>query len=121
MLPHDASDCWSPDRDLDAASFPPDTDPRVIGGQILRDLALDGAFGVQGPSRDGAITVNRQDIVAPRRITYLPAVGKVTIERVEFRPSAFLSRFHHRRGYQQSFAADTILAVTIDLVVVAMD
>src|SRR5262245_51501572 len=55
------------------ATFEPGTPPRQVGEQILSDLHLEGAFGVQGPRPDGTLIVNRQDLVAPRRITYDPA------------------------------------------------
>ena len=102
------------------ASFALDTSPRVMGQQILSDLGLEGAFAVQGPAPDGRLTINRQDLVSPRRVIYTPATGQVRIERAEFHTSAFLSRFHHQRGYGSVFAANKAFAVSIDLVIVAM-
>jgi hypothetical protein len=102
------------------ASFPAGTPPRAIAEQILQDVNLEGAFGVQGPNPAGVITINRQDLLAPRRITYDPAAGRLRIERAEFRVSTFLNRFHHRRGYQQPFAADTLFAASVDAVIVGM-
>ncbi len=102
------------------AVLAPGAKPRAAAEQILRDLDLEGAFGVQGPDRDGTLTVTRQDLVAPRRILYRPAEGTLTVERAVFRPTTFLNRFHHRRGYQQPFAADKLFAVTVDAVIVAM-
>jgi hypothetical protein len=103
-----------------AASFPADAKPRQIGEQILRDLHLEGAFGVQGPAPDGRLTINRQDLVEPRRIVYTPADAKLTIEKLAFRTPAFLERFHRRRGYQQHYMMDNTWAFTVDLVIVAM-
>jgi len=103
-----------------AASFPADAKPRQIGEQILRDLQLEGAFGVQGPAPDGRLTINRQDLVEPRRIVYTPAGAKLTIEKLSYRTPAFLERFHRRRGYQQPYALDDTWAFTVDLVIVAM-
>src|SRR5687767_12930144 len=53
-------------------TFEPGTPPREIAQQILMDLKLDGAFGVQGPAPDGRITINRQGMLSPRRITFTP-------------------------------------------------
>jgi hypothetical protein len=102
------------------ASFAPGTAPRAVGEHILTDLGLEGAFGVQGPTPEGRLTINRNDMVSPRRIIYMPGSGELRIERAAFQTSAFLSRFHHRRNYSQPFVADDGFAVGIDLVVVAM-
>jgi hypothetical protein len=96
------------------------TPPRDIGSQILDDLHLQGAFSVQGPRPDGTLVINRQDLIAPRRITYDPAGRTILVERVVPTSSQLLNRFHHRRGYQQPYAADRAMAVSVDLVVVAM-
>jgi hypothetical protein len=102
------------------ASFPSGATPREQALQILSDLDLLGAFSVQGPTPQGRLTINRQDILTPRRIVYTPADRHVTIEKAGFHTTTFLNRFHHRRTYQQRFAADQLMAVSIDVVVVAM-
>lgn len=102
------------------AVFEPGTPPAQIGQQILADLHLEGAYGVQGPRPDGTIVVNRQDLVTPRRITYSPADKRLTIERVELKASQLLNRFHHRRGYQQPYAADRAMAWSVDLVIAGL-
>jgi hypothetical protein len=103
-----------------AAAFPAGATPRDQAQQILSDLDLAGAFAVQGPTPEGRLTINRQDILTPRRIVYTPAAARVTVEKAAFRTTTFLNRFHHRRTYQQPFAADRLMAASIDLVVVAM-
>jgi hypothetical protein len=102
------------------AAFEPGTPPRQIGAQILVDLHLEGAFGVQGPRPDGTLVVNRQDLLTPRRITYNPAASTLIVERVQPKSSQLLNRFHHRRGFQQPYAADRTMAWSIDLVIIAM-
>jgi hypothetical protein len=88
--------------------------------QILADLHLAGAFGVQGPAPDGRITINRQGMLSPRRITFTPRDRRIVVERMELETSGFLNRFHRRRGYQQPYAADVAMAVSVDAVIVAM-
>jgi hypothetical protein len=100
--------------------FEPGTPPRDIARQILADLGLDGAFGVQGPAADGRLTINRQGMLSPRRITYTPADRRIVVERMELETSGFLNRFHRRRGYQQPYSADLAMAVSVDAVIVAM-
>ena len=73
--------------------------------QILADLGLQGAFGVQGPADDGRITINRQRMLSPLRITFTPRDRRLVVERMELETSGFLNRFHRRRGYQQPHAA----------------
>jgi hypothetical protein len=101
-------------------SFEPETPPREIAQQILLDLDLEGAFGVQGPAADGRLTINRQGMLSPRRITFTPHDRRVLVERMDLETSGFLNRFHRRRGYQQPFAADKAMAVSVDAVIVAM-
>jgi hypothetical protein len=100
--------------------FEPGTSPREIARQILLDLELDGAFSVQGPSADGRVTINRQDLLSPRRITFSPAEQRLVIERVQFESVGFLYRFHRRRGFQQPYAVDRVMAISVDVVIVAM-
>ncbi len=101
-------------------TFDAGTPPREIAHQILSDLNLDGAFGVQGPAPDGRLTINRQDLLSPRRITFTPQDGRVVVERQDLETSGFLNRFHRRRGYQQPYAADKAMAISVDAVIVAM-
>jgi hypothetical protein len=100
-------------------SFPENAEPRQIARQILASLNLDGAHAVNR-RKDGTVVINRQDLVNPRRITYTPADNKLVVEKMQYRSNAFLERFHRRRGYQTGYGLDTVWAVTVDLVIVAM-
>lgn len=100
-------------------SFSPDADLKVISRQILASLDLDGAHGVTR-RKDGAIVINRNDLIVPRRITFTPDSRMLLVERMERRPNAFLERFHRRRGYTTGYRLDTAWAVTVDGVIVAM-
>jgi hypothetical protein len=102
-----------------AGSFPPETPPADIARLILVSLDLDGAHGVDRRA-NGAIVINRHDLVTPRRLTYRPADQSVVIEKMEARPSALLERFHRRRGYATGYGLDTTWAASVDLVIVAM-
>jgi hypothetical protein len=103
-----------------ANRFEPGAPPREIAQQILADLGLEGAFGVQGPAPDGRLTINRQGMLSPRRITYTPNDSRIVVERLALETSGFLNRFHRRRGYQQPYAADLAMAISVDAVIVAM-
>jgi hypothetical protein len=76
---------------------------KPISAQILASVGLDGAHGV-----------------SPRRITYTPETRNLVIERMTYRSNAFLERFHRRRGYETGYRLDTVWAVSVDLVIVAM-
>lgn len=100
-------------------TFPEGAEPRAITRQLLSSLDLDGAHSVSRRD-DGTIVVNRHDLLAPRRVTYSSADGTVLLERVQSRPNAMLERFHRRRGYATGYALDTVWALSVDLVIVAM-
>jgi hypothetical protein len=100
--------------------FDPGTPPREVAKQILVDLNLDGAFGVQGPAPDGRIIINRQGMLSPLRITFTPADRTIVVERMELETSGFLNRFHRRRGYTQPYAADVAMAISVDAVIISM-
>ncbi|HXW05732.1 MAG TPA: PepSY-associated TM helix domain-containing protein [Vicinamibacterales bacterium] len=100
-------------------SFADPGNPRAVAREILASLRLEGAYTV-AKGRDGALVINRNDLIAPRRLTYSPAAQTVTVERMRYRANAFLERFHRRRGYATGYALDTAWAVTVDLVIVAM-
>jgi len=99
--------------------FAENAELRTISQQILASLDLDGAHNVSR-RKDGAIVINRNDLTTPRRLTYSPADRTVVIERMAHRSSAFLERFHRRRGYATGYRLDTLWAVSVDLVLVAM-
>ncbi|MGB2715647.1 MAG: hypothetical protein WBC51_15815 [Vicinamibacterales bacterium] len=99
--------------------FPENAELRTISRQILTSLDLDGAHGVTR-RKDGAIVINRNDLVTPRRVTYQPADRTVLVEKLPPRANAFLERFHRRRGYATGYALDTVWAVTVDVAIVAM-
>lgn len=99
--------------------FPENADLRTVSRQILSSLDLDGAHGVTR-RKDGAIVITRNDLTTPRRLTYSPSDRRILIERLPRRANMFLERFHRRRGYATGYTLDTIWAVTVDLVIIAM-
>ena len=101
------------------AAVPEDIELRTISRQILAEAGLDGAHGVTR-RKDGAIVITRNDLATPRRLTYTPSTQTVLVEKMPHRANAFLERFHRRRGYATGYALDTVWAVSVDLVIVAM-
>ena len=99
--------------------FPEGAELRTISQQILSSLDLDGAHGVTR-RKDAAIVITRNDLLAPRRLTFVPATRALTVERLPHRTNVMLERFHRRRGYATGYALDTTWAVTVDLVIAGM-
>lgn len=102
-----------------AASFKPDASAREMARHLLASLDLDGAHTVTRRP-DGTLVILRQSLVTPRRITYRPAEQKLVIESMEPRANALLERFHRRRGYGTGYLLDTVWAVTVDAVILAI-
>jgi len=100
--------------------FPPGAGPKIIAEQILADLSLEGAFNVQQNKDNKVLTIHRNDLISPRRITYEPQNKKLLIERHKFRFSLLLRGLHHRRGYQQKHLPDDFWALSVDLVIFSM-
>jgi len=100
--------------------FPPGASHKIMAEQILASLDLEGAFNVQQNRDNKVLTIHRNDLISPRRITYDPQNNKLLIERHKFRFSMFLRRLHHRRGYHQNRLPDDIWAFSVDLVIFSM-
>lgn len=100
-------------------TFPENAELPAIARQVLAGVGLDGAHTVSRRA-DGAIVINRQDLLTPRRLTYSPATHTLVIEKMQHRPNTLLERFHRRRGYATGYVLDTTWAVFVDLAIVAM-
>ena len=101
------------------AAFADDADLRTISRQVLTVLELDGAHGVTR-RKDGAVVITRNDLLTPRRVTYVPAQHLLRVEKLPYRTNVMLERFHRRRGYATGYSLDTAWAVTVDLVIAGM-
>jgi hypothetical protein len=103
-----------------SGELPSGATPQQTALQILAAAGLDGAHGVGRPAPDGTLIINRQDAVAPRRISYTPSTRRVLIEKMEYNTPAFLERMHRRRGFQHPYLLDDIWAVLVDCVILAI-
>jgi len=99
--------------------LPEGAELRVVSQQILASLDLDGAHNVTR-RKDGAIVINRNDLLTPRRVIYSPVDRTLVVEKLPHRTNMLLERFHRRRGYATGYALDTVWAVTVDAVIVGM-
>jgi len=103
-----------------SGTFAPGATPRQMGLQILSDLGLEGAYNANTAQGGSRLTIVRQSPVAPRRITFTKADGKLVIEKQVFRANSFLERMHRRRGFQHDYALEDAWAVSVDLVICAL-
>jgi hypothetical protein len=87
---------------------------------ILQDVGLEGAFSVRGNLESGRLTVLRNRPVGSQRIVYDPSADTLRIEKQQFGWAYFLEMLHRRRGYADNYLANTIWAVLVDIVVVAI-
>lgn len=98
----------------------PRIDAKAAGEQILRDLGMTGVHGASAKSDGSEVKISRNDVMAPRLITYTPSDRKLVVEREYFHWPDFLRRLHKRRGYEQPYFADIAWAISVDLVIVSM-
>ena len=111
---------WLKERELTyQGTFAANAGLRDISRQILDSLNLDGAHGVNRRP-DGTLVITRHDLMTPRRLTYTPATQRLVVEKTEPRAHALLERFHRRRGYDTGYALDTVWAISVDIVIVAL-
>ena len=88
--------------------------------QILQTLGLEGAHNANGSMENDRITINRNSLVKPKRITFIPSTQSLTIEELAFRSPHFLERMHRARGYSQSYWVNNLWAFLVDVVIAAM-
>ncbi len=103
-----------------AGKFTPDSNPRFMGEQIMRDLQFDGNFNVNMSKNRQKLTIVRTHPVTPRRITYSLTEGNLLVEKQELRTQPFLESLHRRRGFQSMFLLDNLWGAVVDAVIVAM-
>jgi hypothetical protein len=93
----------------------------MMAEQILRDLHLEGNYNANLRKASAPkLTIVRNDLVTPRRITYTPGDGNLLIEKQEFRTQPLFERLHRRRGYTNRYMLDTAWAVSVDAAIVGI-
>lgn len=103
-----------------ALQFSDDVSTKLAAVQILQTLGMDGAHNANGSIENDRITINRNSLVKPKRITFVPSTQTVTIEEQAFRSPHFLERMHRARGYNQPYWKNDLWALLVDGVILAM-
>lgn len=112
---------WQIEREQTyGGAFAAEAKPREMAEQILHDLGMSGAYNVNPQAGGARLVIQRLDPIAPRRITFTKADGKLVQEKQIFRTATFLERMHRRRGFQYNNAWEDTWAVSVDLVIGAM-
>lgn len=101
-------------------TFGDSADAEEAGQEILQHLGLEGAHSVRGKPGDDRITVTRHRAIGTYRITYTADPGTLKVERQGFGLAYFLEMLHRRRSYEQPYWANTMWAVLVDCVIVAI-
>lgn len=99
--------------------IPAEGDLRAVGGQIMKDLGLEGSYGAY---RQGANQVNVyvHTFLKSTQVKYYAEEGRVTVEDRRFRSDQFLTGMHARGGFEQEGWLTKAWGVVVDVVVVGM-
>ncbi|MFC1552403.1 PepSY-associated TM helix domain-containing protein [Candidatus Latescibacterota bacterium] len=109
------------DKEVDyTAVFPENATPMEMAEQILDDIDLSGAFHANWLYENKGIFINRDDPVKPRKITYTFEDNKLVIEKQIMRPTVYVERLHHRRGYLQKSFFDDAWGFLVDIVILSI-
>jgi hypothetical protein len=102
-----------------SGELPEGATPKQVALQLLAALDMDGAHALPR-APEGKIVINRQDPVAPRRITYSIADKRVVVEKMVFTGAGFLERMHRRRGFQHDYILEDLWAASVDLTILGL-
>jgi hypothetical protein len=97
----------------------PDGDGRASGAKILKDLGLEGAFGVYWPG-PREFHVYRFDFWNATQVKYFLDEKRLVVLDKTFRWDHFFTGMHARGGFEQASFGDDAWAVMVDLVGVAV-
>lgn len=99
--------------------IPAEGELRAVGARILKDLGIEGSFGVsrQGPDQ---VNVWVYSFLHATQVKYFVEQRRVTVEDRRFRFDHFLTGMHARGGFEQESILTKAWGVVVDLVVVAM-
>jgi hypothetical protein len=102
--------------ELDEAA---DKSAELAAIRILSHLGLSGAHTVRGdPS--GTLTIQRDRPIGSYRVTWDATSNQLRVERQRFGLAFFLEMLHRRSGFRQNYLANTLWALSVDAVIVAI-
>lgn len=101
-----------------AKRFPAGASLRTRAEEILRDVNLNGSFGVE--KEGDRMVITRRDPFVPRRITFDPGTHRLLIERQNSHLASILTTLHTQVSYTNKLKRIKAWAASVDLTVVAM-
>ncbi len=104
------------ERDYDRP-VPHDANLRKVGAQILQDVGLEGAFGINRPNKR-RLSIYLFDFWSSTRLTYYIEEHRLKAEDRRFRWDQFFTGLHARGGFQQDAFLNDLWAVVVDIVCV---
>lgn len=107
---------WTPrmERSYDAA-VPEGSELRPFGERIVRDLGLNGAWGIyrQGPDQ---INVYVYRPFTSTQVKYFPKEKKLVVEEKRFRWDHFFTGLHAKGGFEQDSLLQDSWGAVVDIV-----
>jgi hypothetical protein len=94
--------------------------PGDVARRILADLGLNGSFSSRGSADGGNLVIHRDRAIGSYRVTYDGVAGSLKVERQRFGLAFFLEMLHRRGGLGESFLANDLWAILVDVVIVAI-
>lgn len=88
--------------------------------QILQMLGMDGAHNANGSIESDKISINRNSLVKPKRVTFIPSTQTLTIEEQVFRSPHVLERMHRARGFQTEYWLNDLWGFLVDVVILSI-
>jgi hypothetical protein len=100
-------------------AVPPEGELRTLGARIVRDLALQGAFGAyrQGPNQINVYVNTFRHVTQAK---YFIAEQKIVVEDRRFRFDQFLTGMHARGGFEQDGLLNTAWGAMVDVACLGM-
>jgi len=92
---------------------------RPLGRQMMTTAGLEGGYWIYRVSPQ-QVQVGHPDFLAPVRLNYFTEENRLVVERRPFSLRTFLSGLHTRGGYDMDGFWDSVWAVFVDIVCVAL-
>jgi hypothetical protein len=92
---------------------------RPLGRQMMDVAGIDGGYWIYRVNPD-QVQVGHPDFMSPVRMNYFPQEKRLVVERRPFSLRPFLSGLHTRGGYDMDGVWDSVWAVFVDVVSVAL-
>lgn len=94
--------------------------PEAVAVQILSDLGISGAHSIRGNPDSGTLTILRDRPIGAYRVTFDRRTDQLKVEKQRFGTAFFLEMLHRRRGFGDNYLTNTLWALSVNAVIVAI-